>query len=309
MHAALLVSIVVPCYNEEENVEALYLALNSAMEQYNNFELLFVDDGSKDRTIEAIRKLRASDSRVKYISFSRNFGHQFAIKAGIDHASGDCIITMDADLQHPPALIPTLIRRWREGNKIVYTRRNDSRHYSLLKRSATKGFYKLISWISDVRIEEGMADFRLIDRQIADLIRPVNDNFLFLRGLLPWLGFPSTAIAFDMPERHAGKTKYTFRKMISLAIAGITSFSIKPLRLSVSLGLIISGLSFLYGLYALYARFFGNDVVEGWTSVMVAVLFIGGIQLVMIGIIGEYLGKMFLQHKGRQSYIIKEKVI
>lgn len=309
MHAAPLVSIVIPCYNEEENVEALYLALSSTMTKEENVELLFIDDGSKDRTVEMVQKLRASDDRVKYISFSRNFGHQFAIKAGIDHASGDCIITMDADLQHPPELIPTLIEKWREGYKIVYTRRRDSRRYSFLKRSATKAFYKLISWISEVRIEEGMADFRLIDRQIADLIRPVNDNFLFLRGLLPWLGFPSTVVGFDIQARHAGKTKYTFRKMVSLAVAGITSFSIKPLRLSVSLGLIISGLSFLYGLYALYARFFNNDVVEGWTSVMVAVLFIGGIQLVMIGIIGEYLGKMFLQHKGRQPYIIKEKVL
>lgn len=205
MHAAPLVSIVIPCYNEEENVEALYLALSSTMTKEENVELLFIDDGSKDRTVEMVQKLRASDDRVKYISFSRNFGHQFAIKAGIDHASGDCIITMDADLQHPPELIPTLIEKWREGYKIVYTRRRDSRRYSFLKRSATKAFYKLISWISEVRIEKGMADFRLIDRQIADLIRPVNDNFLFLRGLLPWLGFPSTVVGFDIQARHAGK--------------------------------------------------------------------------------------------------------
>lgn len=307
MNSTFSQSIVIPCFNEEKNLVPLYESLIGVLGSAENVELIFVDDGSKDNSLTVVKDLARADKRVKYISFSRNFGHQFAIKAGIDHASGDCIITMDADLQHPPSVIPELIKRWQEGNKIVYTKRTDSRNYSFLKRSATATFYKIISWISDVKIEEGMADFRLIDREIADLIRPIQDNFLFLRGLLPWLGFPSAVVWFDVQKRHAGNTKYTFRKMISLAVAGITSFSIKPLRLSVSIGLIISFLSFLYGVYAVYARFYRNDVVEGWTSVMVAVLFIGGIQLVMIGIIGEYLGKMFIQNKGRRPYIIAEK--
>lgn len=303
------ISIVVPCYNEEENIEALYKALKSVLADDHIYELIFVDDGSQDQSLDAIKRLRSNDKNVKYLSFSRNFGHQAAIKAGIDHASGDCIITMDADLQHPPDLLPELIRKWKEGYQVVYTKRRHNRRYGLLKRTWTKLFYKTITWLSDIKIEEGMADFRLIDRQVADLIRSVSDNFLFLRGLLPWYGFPSTVVSFDVHRRHAGKTKYTFRKMMSLAIAGITAFSIRPLRLSVSMGLIISAGAFLYALYAIYAKLFLGDVVEGWTSVLVAVLFIGGIQLVMMGIIGEYLGKLFLQSKGRPSYIIRDCVL
>lgn len=307
MTSAFRVSIVIPCFNEEESLAALHAAILEVLGEAKNFEIILVDDGSKDATLQVIKDIRSRDNRIKFISFSRNFGHQFAIKAGIDHASGDCVITMDADLQHPPHLIKELILKWQEGYKIVYTKRNDSKKYSLTKRIATGFFYKIISWLSDVKIEEGVADFRLIDKDVADLIRPVNDNFLFLRGLLPWLGFPAATVGFDMHARYAGKTKYTFKKMIRLAINGITSFSIKPLRLSILTGLTISGLSFIYALYAIYAKFFNNDVVEGWTSVLVAVLFIGGIQLIMIGIIGEYLGKLFIQNKGRQQYIIKEK--
>lgn len=300
-------SIVIPCFNEEQNIAPLYEALLKALPGFQDFEIIFIDDGSKDATLDVITRLRSGDDRVKFISFSRNFGHQFAIKAGIDHASGDCVITMDADLQHPPEVIPELIQKWREGNKIVHTKRRNNKKYPFLKRVTTNAFYTATSWVSDVRIEEGLADFRLIDRDIVNLLRPVDDNFLFLRGLLPWLGFPNAVVHFDINARYAGATKYTFRKMMGLAINGITSFSIKPLRVSTFTGLTISFLAFLYALYAIYAKFFRNDVVEGWTSVLVAVLFIGGIQLIMIGIIGEYLGKLFMQNKGRPQYIIREK--
>lgn len=303
------ISLVIPCFNEEESLHALYQAILDVFNDIENFEIILVDDGSTDGTVQMIKALRAKDSRVKLLSFSRNFGHQFAMKAGIDHASGDCIITMDADLQHPPSLLPEMIRKWQEGYKVVYTKRNDSREYSFIKKVSASSFYKTISWISDVKIEEGVADFRLIDKDVAEFVKPVNDNFLFLRGLLPWLGFPSTTIYFDIQSRYAGKTKYTLKKMMRLALNGITSFSIKPLRLSTITGMVISGLSFLYAMYAIYARFFNNDVVEGWTSVLVAVLFIGGIQLIVIGIIGEYLGKLFVQNKGRPQYIIKEKAL
>ncbi len=303
------ISLVIPCFNEEESLHALHQAILDVFKDSENFEMILVDDGSTDDTVQMVKALRATDPRVKLLSFSRNFGHQFAMKAGIDHASGDCIITMDADLQHPPTLIPEMISKWHEGFKVVYTKRNDSSEYPLAKKISANSFYKTISWISDVKIEEGVADFRLIDKEVAELIRPVNDNFLFLRGLLPWLGFPSTTISFDMQSRYAGKTKYTLKKMMRLALNGITSFSIKPLRLSTITGMTISFLSFLYAMYAIYARFFNNDVVEGWTSVLVAVLFIGGIQLIVLGIIGEYLGNLFVQSKGRPQYIIKEKAL
>jgi len=307
MNEGIRISIVVPCFNEEENLGILYTEIGKALVEDVNFEIIMVDDGSQDDTLGVIKRLRTKDSRVKYISFSRNFGHQFAIKAGIDHAAGNCVITMDADLQHPPELIPSLIDKWEEGYKIVNTKRNDNKKYSLSKKLTANLFYSIASWVSEVKIEEGVADFRLMDREVVNLISKINDKFLFLRGLLPWFGFKTTTISFDLQNRWSGKTKYTFRKMMGLAINGITSFSIKPLRLSMLVGLIFSILSFIYGLFAIYARIFTNTAIEGWTSVLVAILFIGGIQLIILGILGEYVGKIFVQMKDRQSYIVKEK--
>lgn len=307
MSEGIRISIVVPCFNEEENLGILYTEIGKALVEDVNFEIIMVDDGSQDDTLGVIKRLRTKDSRVKYISFSRNFGHQFAIKAGIDHAVGNCVITMDADLQHPPELIPSLIDKWEEGYKIVNTKRNDNKKYSLSKKLTANLFYSIASWVSEVKIEEGVADFRLMDQEVVNLISKINDKFLFLRGLLPWFGFKTTTISFDLQNRWSGKTKYTFGKMMGLAINGITSFSIKPLRLSMLVGLIFSILSFIYGLFAIYARIFTNTAIEGWTSVLVAILFIGGIQLIILGILGEYVGKIFVQMKDRQSYIVKEK--
>jgi dolichol-phosphate mannosyltransferase len=300
-----LVSIVVPCFNEEENVSRLCAEVTDVLKGYRH-EIILVDDGSRDGTLAAIKALRVANPRIKYLSFSRNFGHQFALKAGIDHSSGHCVITMDSDLQHPPSMLPELINQWQAGATIVYTKRRTNKDYSMAKKVTANLFYKLISGISDVPIEPDSADFRLIDKSVADLLRPVKDNFLFLRGLLPWMGFPSTTVIFDVNPRLAGKTKYTFRKMFAFAINGITSFSIKPLRLAAATGVIISLLAFLYAIYAIYVKIVLGYAVQGWASVMVAVLFIGGIQLMMMGIIGEYLGKLFITQKNRPPYIVHE---
>jgi polyisoprenyl-phosphate glycosyltransferase len=301
-----LLSVVVPCHNEQENLLPLYEALTASLREVKRYEIILIDDGSTDLTLTHIRALADRDPRVRFASFTRNFGHQAAIKAGIDASRGDCVVMLDADLQHPPALIPRMIELWKEGNRIVYTRRETNQGYSWLKRITARGFYRVMSLLSDVPIAEDSADFRLIDKEVVDVLRPLQDNFLFLRGLLPWMGFSSTSVSFAVQPRHAGKTKYSLRKMISLGLNGITSFSIRPLRIASLLGGFISFLAFLYGLYAIYLRLFTVEVVPGWTSVMAAVLFIGGIQLIVIGIIGEYLGKLFIQHKNRPPYILKE---
>lgn len=301
-----LLSIVVPCHNEQENLTPLYEALLAALASVKRLEIILVDDGSTDNTLAQIRTMSDSDPRIRYISFTRNFGHQAAIKAGIDVSRGDCVVMLDADLQHPPSLIPDMIAQWESGFRIVYTRRQTNQGYSLLKRLTAKVFYRMMSSFSDVAMTEDSADFRLIDKQVVEVLRPMQDNFLFLRGLLPWMGYPSTVISFAVQPRHAGKTKYSLKKMISLALNGVTSFSVRPLRIASLLGGFISFLAFLYALYAIYLRLFTTEAVPGWTSVLVAVLFIGGMQLIVIGIIGEYLGKLFMQQKNRPPYILKE---
>jgi len=301
-----LLSVVVPCHNEQENLLPLYDALTSALKDVKNFEILLIDDGSTDGTLEHVRQMAGRDPRVRFASFTRNFGHQAAIKAGIDASRGDCVVMLDADLQHPPELIPQMIEHWKAGNRIVYTRRQTNKGYPWLKRVTARLFYRMMSVLSDVPITEDSADFRLIDKEVVKVIRPLQDNYIFLRGLLPWMGFASTTLSFTVQPRHAGKTKYSLRKMISLGLNGITSFSVRPLRIASLLGACISLLAFLYGLYAVYLKLYTTEVVPGWTSVLAAVLVIGGIQLIVIGIIGEYLGKLFMQQKNRPSYILKE---
>ncbi|MDP3431655.1 MAG: glycosyltransferase family 2 protein, partial [Bacteroidota bacterium] len=242
----------------------------------------------------------------KYISFSRNFGHQNALKAGYDFASGDCAISLDADLQHPPDVIPELIRKWEEGFEIVNTIRNDHHSISFAKKTSSRIFYQIMRKLSDVNIENGMADFRLIDKKVLKQLKLFSENYLFFRGIIPWMGFKQTIVPFIANERFAGTTKYTFKKMLKFATTGVTAFSVKPLRLSIYLGSAIALLSFLYGLYAAYIHLFTHRAITGWTSVIFSVLFIGGINLLMLGIIGEYLGKLFIENKRRPNYLISE---
>lgn len=301
------ISIVIPAFNEEGNIVALYEKLLTVLPADMAWEIIFVDDGSKDRTLQVIKDLRDRDDRVFYLSFSRNFGHQLALKCGLDFSSGDAVISLDADLQHPPELIPQMIQKWKEGFDVIYTIRKDRDANS--KSTSSKGFYKLMNWLSDVRIESGAADFRLLDKRIIEIIRNNKEQHLFLRGFISWVGFRQFSFDYTPKARFSGKTKYSYRKMISFAINGITSFSIKPLRFSILLGILISAIAFGYAFYAIYAALFTEWTVPGWASVLVSVQLIGGIQLVILGVIGEYLGKLFMQSKNRPNYIVRESAL
>ena len=303
------ISIVIPTFNEEGNIEILYKRITEAFEgtTHTNFEIIYVNDGSSDDSLEKIKTLSLTDERVKFISFSRNFGHQNALKAGLDYAHGDAVISMDADLQHPPALIPEMIRLWQDGNQVVYSIRKDGKELSFLKKTTSKFFYKLINYLSDTKLEEGTADFRLLDKKVVKALKQYNESNLFFRGIIPTLGFKQIGIPYQPQERFSGTTKYSFSKMLKFALTGITSSSAKPLYFSIYLGLFFAAIAFLYGIYAIYISIFTNDAVLGWTSLIASILFIGGLQLIMMGIVGVYLGKLFTQSKNRPNYIIDEK--
>jgi dolichol-phosphate mannosyltransferase len=306
-----LISIVIPTFNEEGNIEVLYSQLKAVLLQLSitNFEIIYVNDGSSDDSLEKIKTLSLKDERVKFISFSRNFGHQNALKAGLDHAQGDAVISMDADLQHPPTLISEMIRLWQDGNEVVYSIRKDGKDLSLFKKTTSKLFYKLVNYLSDTKLEEGTADFRLLDKKVVKALRNFNESNLFFRGIIPTLGFKQIGIPYLPQERFSGTTKYSFSKMLKFALTGITSSSAKPLYFSIYLGLFFAAIAFLYGIYAIYISIFTNDAVHGWTSLIASILFIGGLQLIMMGIVGVYLGKLFTQSKNRPNYIIDEKTI
>lgn len=301
-------SIVIPTFNEEGNIEILYSRLIETLTplELNEFEFIFVDDGSQDRSLEIVKKLSIDDSRVKYISFSRNFGHQPALKAGLDHAQFAGVVSLDADLQHPVELIPEMIEKWKNGAEVVYTKRKDV-SLPWFKRITSKLFYRIINTLSQIKLEDGVADFRLLDQRVVHALRAYKESNLFIRGLIPALGFKQESIDYTPHKRFAGETKYSFSKMIRFALTGITSLSAKPLYFSIYFGVFFAMLAFIYGLYAIYIFAFGHEAIPGWTSIIASILLIGGIQLIMIGIIGIYLGKVFAQSKGRPNYIIAEK--
>lgn len=300
------VSIIIPVYNEESNLPFLLDKIKATVVDYQ-YEIIFINDGSIDRSWQIISELAERENNVHGVRFSRNFGHQSALRAGLDMASGDCIVSIDADLQHPPALIPEMINKWLEGYEIVYSQRQDNQRIQFLKRVSSRIFYKIMNALSDVHLDKGSADFRLIDKQVADVIRQTDEINLFIRGYMAWLGYSQYKLEFTPEKRHAGKTKYNFAKMLNFAINGITSFSIKPLRFAVYIGFIAAMAGFLYALYALYIALFTENAIKGWTSILVSVLVLGGIQLIVMGINGEYLGKVFMQTKKRPDYIIKDK--
>ncbi|OFX36377.1 MAG: glycosyl transferase family 2 [Bacteroidetes bacterium GWA2_32_17] len=301
------ISIIIPCHNEEGNIEFLYSKLKQSIIAFPSHEIIFVDDGSTDKTILKIRLIASKDAFVKYISFSTNFGHQNALKAGLDYSSGDCAISMDADMQHPPELIPLLIEKWKEGFEVVYTIRKEEENIPFFKKVTSTLFYKLAGKFSETKIYPGAADFRLLDKKVVDEIKKLKENFLFFRGLVNWMGFSQFPIEFKAEVRYSGKTKYSFKRMFKFALSGITSFSTKPLQISTIIGSIIALCAFIYGIYAISIALFTYNVVPGWTSMLASVLFIGGLQLIMIGILGEYIGKLFIENKRRPNYIIREK--
>ena len=301
-----LVSVVLPAHNESGNIDIISERIGSCFPYHlYELELIFVDDGSTDDTLAKIENLKGTKNGIFYIELSRNFGHQNALKAGLDSANGDCIISMDCDLQHPPEIIRKLLEKWQEGFDIVYTRREESENLSYLKRKSSNAFYKFISWLSDIKIEKGTSDFRLIDRRVAEVFSRFKENDLFIRGLIKWVGFRQVAIDYRPDDRHSGNSKYTFRKMVRFAFDGITSLSIRPLYLAVYLGFILSLLSFLYFPYVIWAYYFSGHYSYGWGSVILTVVFFSGLQLSVLGIIGIYIGKMFMQVKDRPVYIIK----
>ena len=304
-------SLVIPTFNEEGNVQRLYNEILLVLKQLqiSTYEVIFIDDGSSDQSLQHIEALRAQDTNVHYLQFSRNYGHQHALKAGLDHARGAAVVSLDADLQHPPALIADMVHLWRQGAEVVYTRRNDKQNVGLFKKLSAKVFYWLANRLSEVLIEEGTADFRLLDRKVVDAIKTFKESHLFLRGLIPTLGFKQVALDYEPAARFSGQSKYYLGKMFHFAINGITSSSAKPLYFSIYLGLFFAFLAFVYGCYAIYIAVFTDAAITGWTSLIASVLFIGGIQMILIGIVGIYLGKLFVQSKQRPTYIIKSNTL
>ncbi|MCJ8209644.1 glycosyltransferase family 2 protein [Mucilaginibacter sp. RS28] len=299
------ISVVVPSYNEEGNIQVLASKLVSVLKTLPyEYEVIFVDDGSSDGTLDKLKTLGDLDPNLFYLELSRNFGHQNALKAGYDYADGDCIISMDGDMQHPPDLIPQFIQKWEEGYDVVYTTREYQDEATIFKTKSSDLFYKMINSLSDTKLEKGTADFRLIDRKVANVLVSMNENGIFMRGLIKWLGFKQYAIHYTAEARFSGKSKYTLKKMLRFAIQGITAFSVRPLYLATGMGFFFSALATLYIPYILISYYSGH-VVSGWTSILATVVFFGGVQLTVLGIIGTYLGKLFMQAKQRPNYIIR----
>ncbi|MGC9151250.1 MAG: glycosyltransferase family 2 protein [Microbacter sp.] len=301
------ITIVIPAYNEEENIVPLTKAIHEHFprDRYA-YRLLFVDDGSSDGTLNVLETLSQEDSHVFYLSLSRNFGHQNALKAGIDYAEGDAVITMDCDLQHPPRLLEAMIAKWEEGFDIVYTRRAENQNASFVKRKSGKAFYNLFNWLAEVNIEQGAADFRLMDRRVADIFSQFGERDLFIRGLVRWMGFRQFGIDYEPDKRLKGKTKYSFRKMTVFAVSGITSMSIRPLYAAIYLGLGLSLLAVLSIPFVIYSFQPRHHIVFIWASLLVTIVFFGGLQLTILGMIGLYIGKTYTQVKHRPLYIIQK---
>jgi polyisoprenyl-phosphate glycosyltransferase len=300
------VCIIIPVFNEEGNIHTIASAIHDTFNKLAyTYEILFVDDGSADETLSIIEQLSISGNCVKFLSFSKNNGHQAALKAGLDYAEADCAISMDGDMQHPPSLISDMLAQWEAGYEVVYTIRKKQKELSFIKRKTSNLFYKLLSTLSDIELENGCADFRLLDRKVVCQLKQLKENDIFLRGLVKWIGFKQKAIEYEPLQRLSGQTKYSYRKMLSLAVQGITSFSTKPLYLAAYIGFFFSIASLIYIPYAVYSYWFGH-VVSGWVSLIVTVAFFGGLQLMILGIIGLYLGKLFMQSKGRPMYIINK---
>lgn len=304
------ISIVIPAYNEEGNVAMIHQKIKEVFSGLSNydFEIIFVNDGSRDATQQKLEELSQQYDEVKFIEFSRNFGHQPAVKAGMDLAHGNAVISMDGDLQHPPELITKMIEKWEEGYDVVLTVRTYPKEISFFKRKTSDFFYKLLSSLSDVNLTKGGgSDFRLLDASAVEVMRKFNEDDLFLRGLTSWMGFKQTAIDFTANERVAGESSYNLKKMVTFAFTGITAFSVKPLYIAAYLGFLFSAISVLgYGIYVIHS-FVTHTEISGWASLIMTIVFFGGLQLIILGIIGIYLGKIFKQVKERPNYIIKNK--
>jgi glycosyltransferase involved in cell wall biosynthesis len=304
-----LVSIIVPCFNEDQVIGETYFRLIEFCKLDNfDFEFIFVDDGSLDTTKDLLRSFFVKDNRVKLIFFSRNFGHQVAVSAGIEASSGDAVILIDADLQDPPEVMSDMIDLWENGYDVVYGTRVSREGESFFKLYTAKLFYKLLNKLSDIPIPLNTGDFRLMDRNVVNALNSMPEKDRFIRGMVSWIGFNQISLSYKRRERFAGISKYPLKKMINFGIDGIISFSSKPLKMSLFLGVSSSILSMISIFYVLLLRIFTNNWVEGWTTLMISILFLGGVQLIGIGILGEYIGRIYKEVKRRPLYVINEKL-
>ncbi|AQY50650.1 glycosyltransferase [Listeria weihenstephanensis FSL R9-0317] len=301
------ISVVIPLYNEEAVIEQTYERMTHVMEQLAmDYELLFVNDGSKDKTLSLVQAFSFADPHVKCLHFSRNFGHQIAITAGTDYASGDAVIIIDADLQDPPELIPEMIQKWQEGYDVVYAQRMKRNGETFFKKWSAKIFYRTLHKLTDVEIPVDTGDFRLMDKKVYTELKKLNEKNPFVRGLVSWLGFKQTALLYEREERAAGETKYPLKKMLKLSIDGITSFSYQPLKLASYAGAALSGAGFVYMLIVLFQTLFTDTTVNGWSSMIIIQLLFSGFVLVILGMIGEYIGRIYDEVKDRPLYIVAE---
>lgn len=302
-----LISIVVPMYFEEEVAQECYNRLKKVMDDFNiNYEFVFVNDGSTDKTMDILKEIAAKDHRSKVINFARNFGHQNAVTAGIDHAIGDAIVIIDADLQDPPELIPELINKWKQGYEVVYAKRKTRKGETFFKLLTAKTFYRFLNYMADIEIPKDTGDFRIIDRKVANVFRNMTERNRFIRGMMSWIGFRQTYIEYERDERFAGETKYPLKKMLKFASDGIIAFSSKPLRLVMSLGFFSVLISIGLLLYSIIVKLIGYHIEAGWASLMVAISFFSGIQLLGLGIIGQYIARIYDESKNRPIYIVNE---
>lgn len=301
------ISVIIPIYNEEGNIPLLHERLTKVMQGIGvEYELVFVNDGSVDKSMELIMQLNEKDSNIKYIDLSRNFGHQIAVSAAIDKVQGEAVVIIDADLQDPPELIKEMYAKMKEGFEVVYAKRKKRAGESFFKLLTAKVFYRLMSKITNFEIPVDTGDFRIMHRKIVEILRIMPEKSKYLRGQIAWMGFNQTYVEYDRGARHKGETGYPFKKMLSFAIDGITSFSNFPLKLITYFGFIASFIAFIVIIYALYSWYFLDSTNSGWTSTMVSILFIGGVQMIAIGVIGEYLSRMNNNVKNRPLYIIKD---
>lgn len=301
------ISIIIPVFNEEKGLDELYARLKPVLDKISpKHEMIFVNDGSKDQSLGVLKRLASTDSKVRFIGFSRNFGHQIAVTAGLDAALGKAVGIIDADLQDPPEVLEEMYAKYQEGYKVVYGKRLSRKGETLFKKWTAKMFYRMLSSITSFDIPVDTGDFRIIDRKVVDTLKKMPENNRYLRGQIAWTGFSQTFVYFHRDERKHGQTGYTFGKMLRFALDGITSFSGLPLKIASFAGFFVSFFALLVILYALYSKFIKHEVVTGWTSLIISTMFIGGIQLLTIGIIGEYIGRISTDVKNRPLYIVDE---
>ncbi len=308
MSSIVKYSIVVPVYNEEEVIHETYRRLTEVMRSTKEaYELLFVNDGSRDRTAEIIKEYSEQDPAVVLLDFARNFGHQIAITAGMDYARGEAVVVIDADLQDPPELILEMIEKWKQGFDVVYAKRTKRKGETYFKKQTAAMFYRFLRAMTDIDIPLDTGDFRLLDRKVCNQMNSIQEKNRFVRGLVSWVGFKQIAVEYERDERLAGESKYPLKKMLKLSMDGITSFSYKPLKLASYAGVTLSGIGFIYLLVVMYLKLFTDSTITGWSSLIVIQLFFSGIILIILGMIGEYIGRIYDETKNRPLYIVREK--